>query len=375
MIASCWNERDDDRLVDLIYDTAFDRSLWSPVLDALADRAGAHPANMVQINVVDGGGSGLTARTPDDTLSRYFGQWAQRNPIGLVQDVGDYRLGWTPRITHDEECLDRRRLERSDYWNEFLVPVGAFHSIFVRLALRDNDIVSISLGRPSHLGPFSDEEIARIKPFHRHLIRAERIGRSLGSRQAEFDQLDALLAGSSEALFFLDDRFKLLRWTSAADLLLRDGSMLRDVGGQLCAARAGPNAQLQRALASALAAGAPSPLTLPGATPDGAITVSVARMGERIAAGLAGARCLMVCARPLVGRDEDAAGTLRTRYELTVKEAELAMALATGHSLRDVAARRGVSFYTARNQLTAVFDKTGCRRQQDLVRLLTTRRA
>lgn len=373
MVARCWSERDDDRLVDLIYDAAFDASLWSSVLGDLADRAGAHPANMVQINVVDGKGSGLTARTPEDTLPCYFAEWAQRNPVGLVRDAGDYRIGWTPRITHDSECLDRQRLERSDYWNEFLVPVGAFHSIFVRLALRDDDITSISFGRPSYLGPFTSDDIARVKPFHRHLIRAERIGRSLKTEQAKFDQVDALLARSPEALFFLDHRFKLLRWTGAADMLLRDGSALRAVGGRLYAAQAGADAALQQALATALAAGAPLPLTLPGATADNAMTVSVARMGERIQAGLGDARCLMVCVRAPAVRN--AAGTLRTRYELTATEAELAIALAAGHSLRDVAARRGVSFYTVRNQLTAVFDKTGCRRQQDVVRLLTTQRA
>lgn len=372
-MASRWSEREDGKLIDLIYDTAFDGTLWPSVLREVADRAGAHPANLLQIDVVDGHGFGLTARTPEDTVSCFFDEWAQRNLIGLVQDAGDYHAGWTPRITHDSECVDRRLLERSDYWNEFLVPLGAFHMINMRLALRDNDVTAIGLGRPNYLGPFADDEIARIKPLHRHLIRAERIWRGLGLRQAEFDHFDALLAASPEALFFLDDRFKLLRWTAAADALLRDGSTLRAIEGRLCAAQSDGNAELQRALATALAAGAPLPLTLAGGSAGDAVVVSVARMGERVAAGVSGARCLMVSVRSLAA--PDAAGALRKSYDLTVAEAELALALSAGHSLRDVAARRGVSIHTVRNQLGAVFDKTGCRRQQDLVRLLTTQRA
>lgn len=371
MVAGRWSARQDDAFVDLIYDAALDETLWPSVLSNLADRAGAQPANFLQIDVLDGHGFGLTARTPDDTLSCYFAQWAQRNPIGLVRDAGDYRAGWTPRITHDGECLDRGMLERSDYWNEFLVPIGAYHSIAVRLALRGNDVTSIGLGRPAHLGPFANDDIDRIKPFHRHLIRAERIAHSLGLRQTTFDQFDTLLATSPDALFFLDDRFRLLRWTAAGDAMLGHGGALRTVAGRLHARHGIEDRALQGALTSALASGAPLPLTLQGSQSGDTLSLSVARLGERAMAGVTGARCLLVSVRPLA--KPAPAKALRASYGLTAAEAELALALAAGDSLRAVAARRGVSINTVRNQLSAVFDKTGCRRQQDLVRLLTTR--
>jgi DNA-binding CsgD family transcriptional regulator len=58
-------------------------------------------------------------------------------------------------------------------------------------------------------------------------------------------------------------------------------------------------------------------------------------------------------------------------FDLTGAEALLAIHIADGGDLGGYAEARGVSRNTARNQLQAVFDKTGARRQAELVKLLT----
>lgn len=70
---------------------------------------------------------------------------------------------------------------------------------------------------------------------------------------------------------------------------------------------------------------------------------------------------------------EDAAARverLGQMFDLTASEALLALHIAGGGSTRDYATTRGITRHTARNQLQAVFDKTGARRQAALVRLL-----
>lgn len=363
-----WSAGEDDRLVDLIYDAALDESLWPSVLEQVGDRVGAHPGNLTQINFLDGSGFGLAARTPDDIMARYFADWAQRNPIALADSPAGYPVGWTPRITRDHESVDRRRLERSEFWNDFLVPIGAYHLTILRLSLRGDDVTTVTLGRPNHHGAFDDGDIAALRPIHRHLIRGEKLWRALGLRQAAFDQFDTLLETSREALFFLDDRFRLVRRTATADVLLREGGALRVSGGGLRANGLRADAALRRALTIALLGGTPDPVAVAGTRPDNGVMLSVARLGERALAGVSNARCLLVAARPLLPPDPTA--RLRERWGLTAAEAELALALRAGDRLRAVADRRGVSINTVRNQLSAVFDKTGCHRQQDLVRLL-----
>jgi DNA-binding CsgD family transcriptional regulator len=64
-------------------------------------------------------------------------------------------------------------------------------------------------------------------------------------------------------------------------------------------------------------------------------------------------------------------GLLRDLYGLTPAEAKLAIAVAAGATLREYAERRRISVGTTRYQMKQVLGKTGCRRQTDLVRLIS----
>lgn len=66
----------------------------------------------------------------------------------------------------------------------------------------------------------------------------------------------------------------------------------------------------------------------------------------------------------------DRAGRLCARFGLTASEAALAIFLADGGTLTGFAEARRVSQNTVRNQLRQVFDKTGVRRQAELVHAL-----
>ncbi len=55
-------------------------------------------------------------------------------------------------------------------------------------------------------------------------------------------------------------------------------------------------------------------------------------------------------------------------YNLTPAEARLLSALVSGERMSEYAQRRGISVTTAKSHLRALFDKTGERRQADLIR-------
>ena len=61
---------------------------------------------------------------------------------------------------------------------------------------------------------------------------------------------------------------------------------------------------------------------------------------------------------------------LRLAFRLSPGEARIATALAEGLVLREIAQRHGVTYETVRTQLRRLMDKTGSRRQADLVRLV-----
>lgn len=63
---------------------------------------------------------------------------------------------------------------------------------------------------------------------------------------------------------------------------------------------------------------------------------------------------------------------LQALFGLSLAEAAVAAALSRGEALSDVALARGVTEATVRSQLKALFAKTGCRRQAQLVALVSS---
>jgi DNA-binding CsgD family transcriptional regulator len=62
--------------------------------------------------------------------------------------------------------------------------------------------------------------------------------------------------------------------------------------------------------------------------------------------------------------------TVRKLFDLTRKEAQLAMCLTNGRSLREAATDLGITLNTARAHLRSIFAKTGIDRQARLVRAI-----
>ncbi|MDX5983674.1 helix-turn-helix transcriptional regulator [Sphingomonas echinoides] len=371
MRVSGTGEVSDERLIDLIYDSPFDDRLWTPLLSELADRCGAHPANITELNVIEGHGDGLSVRTPSDTLQVYRTRWTQANPLLLVDNLFDYSAGWTPRILRDNDWIDRDDFERSAYMNEFLIPIEASYNLTMRLSLEGPWLTTIGLGRPKRKGQFETRDIAAIAPFHSHLIRASRVRRLVALQQSQLDRLDVLLEDSSHALFFVADDLRVIRCTAAAEAIIRDNPLFRLVNGRLRATVPAANASLEMALQAAFRSGPPpEPLLLQGLRPDSNLSITISRMSERIMAGFSTFRCLLVAVSKSSPTQSTSHDILRERFGMTGAEARLALSLLAGASLQATADQNTVSIHTIRNQLKSVFHKTGCSRQQDLIRAL-----
>ncbi len=61
---------------------------------------------------------------------------------------------------------------------------------------------------------------------------------------------------------------------------------------------------------------------------------------------------------------------LMRMFQLTPAEADIAVRIASGKSRQQVAAARGVTPETLKVQLRSIYDKTGCGREAQLVRLV-----
>ncbi len=71
------------------------------------------------------------------------------------------------------------------------------------------------------------------------------------------------------------------------------------------------------------------------------------------------------------GPNDEATAVLRSSFQLTQAEAAICRQLSTGQQVKEAAHALNISVNTARNQLQAVFEKTGTNRQSDLILMMT----
>jgi len=96
------------------------------------------------------------------------------------------------------------------------------------------------------------------------------------------------------------------------------------------------------------------------------------RLGADIVSGSFGHACdprlVLILSRP--APPEDPADLLAKTLGLTTTEAQIALAVADGKTLTEIADNRRTSIHTVRNQVKSLLLKTGTRRQSEIVALV-----
>jgi DNA-binding CsgD family transcriptional regulator len=141
-----------------------------------------------------------------------------------------------------------------------------------------------------------------------------------------------------------------------------------------------PGSAAQRALLRTLAAcangdggpgdkGVSIPVDGPGGTE---FLVHILPLDEKRREAIGGERdaAVILFVRPKASGHAEAARALSERYGLTAREHEVLEALVDVGGVPMVAEVLGVSNSTVRTHVTNIFDKTGVRRQADLIKLL-----
>jgi DNA-binding CsgD family transcriptional regulator len=178
------------------------------------------------------------------------------------------------------------------------------------------------------------------------------------------------LDGGGEAVIIVNDDLQVLFVSRPAEAVLAANDWLRiDALGTL-RSDAG---DLQALVASVCTSidRARTPLTLERGPERAPLRIFAAPLHARDSAtGATERRALM-----LVISDPEFEATsrkerLRMLFGLTPAEAAFAMEIVKGDGRRAAAQRRGIACSTARTHLSSIFEKTGTRRQAELVRLL-----
>jgi len=280
-------------------------------------------------------------------------------------------------VVRNAEVVPDEELVKSEFFNDFYRGTLGLRHGFAGMIHNQGLESSVIVCHRGHDQPApSDLDLELLELLTHHLQSARSIALQLGSLQEilriSVDMLDRFSVGA----VFLDRSGQVMHANARAQAILRanDGLGLSDE--RLCAARHSDTKALDAVVASAAALTqgetncAPTSVRLPRPSGRRPLDVTALPIGRRSNwwSEIRAAACLIVNdgEAELAG----AAHRLTELYQLSPVEAELAVAISMGVTVRDWADHRGVSVETVRWQLKQVFAKTGTSRQPELMRLV-----
>jgi DNA-binding CsgD family transcriptional regulator len=273
-----------------------------------------------------------------------------------------------------ETFMSREEHRRTDIFNEWYKPQGVEAMMRTNLVIEGPVSTVVTVGRRYSEGDFGAREIRLFAALIPHLQRAVQLQLRLagvdGPPTGSAEILNRLLQG----VLLVDSGARVIFANSAAERMLRAGNGLFLGRDGLRAEASGETRLLRRIIAHCAeprdelgGAGGRLRLSRKDRAP---LTVLVIPHRARIAwIDVARPRAILFITDPeeaaLVRREN-----LRQDFGLTPAEAGFTREVLKADGLQAAADRLGISLTTARTHLAHVFDKTGTRRQAELVRLI-----
>jgi len=271
----------------------------------------------------------------------------------------------------DELCQDAEA-QRSEFWNEWVLPQGQGHALLGTIFNRDSLTGNIGAIRARGARPFALQDKRLVAELMPHLQRAVQLRGRISQLQTLHRTTPDALDHWTTAVFLLDCNARIVAANkAAADLTkLREGLFVER--GALRAASASDSTLLRRFICASAGR------TVNG---DGNGAMLIERpSGKRplhllVTPSVSTAEFFGSAGRALVFvSDPEAAHNcaeiLHKLYHLTPAEANVAELLASGKSVKEIADDTSVRENTFRIHLKKIFDKTGTKRQAELVKVI-----
>lgn len=356
-------------LIDLGYSAAQYAQEWPVYLSAIAHAVKGSSALLLHYDLRGRGTVNEWTGLPAEAVQLYVSHYAARDLWALSVDP---REGCQPgRAQPDQQLVPRTRLQRSEFYNDFLTRFDTTRMVALPLASSGFNFSSLTIHRDERRQPFDAEEVRVLEKLAPHLRRALDIHLQLRAAAHMTAELHAALDALPCAVFVADGAGTVLTCNRQASAMRAGRDGLGVEGRVLTAATRSDTARLRAALA---AAASTQPRTLPSFSilrPDTVwpLQVAVARspVGSPLTAGAESPRVLVFASDPARERPPSEA-LLRTLYGLTPAQAGIVRMLATGVALERIAHERNLTLNTVRGYAKQVLAKLGCRTRAELAR-------
>ena len=367
------SERDAfERIVDLLSEAMLEDARW-PETSALIDEACGTQGSLLSF------GGGSSVETAEVYFARYYHRGEDRSAWQreyfrhyFPTDESIPRMVRLPdgRTVRTADLYSEDERKTSPTYNEALRRYGAQNGLTVRLDGPSGSHIVWSTADPAGADGWSSSRVdmvARLLPELRRYVRVR-------SAIAEAGALGATVAGlldnTRAGIIHLDRRGRIVEANDSARALLREDDGLSDKRGALQAAWPEDDARLQNLLARALPGlvrrGASGSILIRRRLPLPRFALHVKPVTDREVDYRARDVAALVLIVDPVSRVRVAPDLVQEVLGLSPAETEIAVLLAEGRTLREIAATTGREYSTVRSHLKHMFAKLGSSRQFDV---------
>jgi DNA-binding CsgD family transcriptional regulator len=351
-----------EELLEALYDPALRYGEWRPALCSLR-----HLLDSAEIafSVVEGKEArsrlwettGYILTAPErEKYERYYGRLDPKMAILAHRGRGF--------LFNDAEHFQEGFVARDSFYQEYTLPQGLRHTLDLFAGSYDGRNVYLAAMRSSSQGPYDSAACAQLRRASGHFVRVLKAREDLARAEAAAAYAGAALDSLDYGIAVVDAEARVLFANAFARNAFAAGRPF-DVPRARLTARHAPEAFAERIRLAV--AGRPSSFR-PRDSDDW--LVSALPLPPASPAAPSAQTSALVVFRRASARRVPAPDAARALYGLTRAEAEIAVAIASGKSLRGLAAERGVKLSTVRWQLNEVLHKLGVGRQADIVRVL-----
>ena len=362
------------RIVASLHEATIDDSYW-PVTSALIDQACGAKGNHLLF------GAGSSRKNAQVFLARFCLGGERRTDIEenyfntyYLMDERVPRIRSLPdsQLVHVADLYTEQEKKISLAYNECLPRTHTQNSLLVRLDGPGGSRIVWNIADPIEGGGWRSAQVEMIQRILPHVRQFVNLRQALVDAEAVGLSLSRLLDNKCCGVIQLDPHGRIVETNDCAAALLREQDGLSDRGGFLTARDPSDNARLQKLLEGALP-------KLVGPPTGGSVTVERLSTGPRLVlhvspvqkrqwvSGVARVAAVVLIVDPGAKEHIDP-GLVEEALGLTRVESMVAVSLASGLSIHDIALSTGREESTVRWHTKHIFQKQGISRQAQLVR-------
>lgn len=365
-----------ERLSDIIgsiYDCALDPARWEPTLLAICREFNFLNSILGVFRLPQGE---LIHQAAVGVAPEWQVRAAQMGPEIIEAWGGAERLMQYPldEPIINSNAVDRAVVRDNRYVREWVEPQGIVDAVAIAIARDATMHGNVGFGRHGSAGPVGDVEVNGLRLLAPHFRRAVTISNLFDMKSIEAATFASVVDSFSFGLILVDEHLGIVHANPVAAAMLSARDPVESQRGVLAMPSRPAHEALARAVQQASfdeASMGQGGIGIPARRSQGTpcvLHVLPLKRGE-IRRGLARRATAAVFltranAPPAMPRD-----ALALLYDLTPAEARVFELIADGRTQGDVGEILGIARSTVKTHLLRVFDKTGCTRQVDLVRL------